>query len=99
MPKFTLHYFGLYARGEPIRMILDHAKADWEDHRIGFEEWPSLKPTMPGGQLPVLERDDGTKMTQSMALVRYLGGMYGLIPDDDLQAARVDELCEAYVDV
>jgi glutathione S-transferase len=49
MTKYTLHYFGVYARGEPIRMLLTHAKADWEDNQFSMEQWPGLKASMPDG--------------------------------------------------
>jgi len=41
MPK--LIYFGVYARAEPIRILLHHAKVEYEDKRISFEEWGALK--------------------------------------------------------
>jgi hypothetical protein len=47
MGKLT--YFGVYGRAEPIRILLAHAKVDYEDKRITFEEWGALKATMPAG--------------------------------------------------
>ena len=44
-----LNYFGLYARAEPIRMLLNKANVDFVDNRVTFEQWPALKPTMPAG--------------------------------------------------
>ena len=38
-----LSYFDIYARAEPMRMLLSHAKVEFEDHRISQEEWPSQK--------------------------------------------------------
>ena len=32
-----LIYFGVYGRGEKIRVLLAHAKVDFEDERLGFE--------------------------------------------------------------
>jgi hypothetical protein len=29
-----LYYFDIYARAEPIRVALTHAKVDWEDVRL-----------------------------------------------------------------
>lgn len=60
---FKLTYFKFYARGEAIRMLLTHAGAQWEDKLIDFSEWPALKPTVPGNQLPCLElMANGKKM-------------------------------------
>jgi len=55
--KGTLTYFGVYARAEPIRMLLNHARVDFEDRRISFEEWGALKSQMPAGQIPVWEEN------------------------------------------
>lgn len=35
LPK--LMYFGVYARAEPIRMLLNLAKVKYEDDRVSFE--------------------------------------------------------------
>jgi len=45
-------------RGEPIRMLLSHAKVKYEDKKISMEEWPSLKKSMPNSQMPALELYD-----------------------------------------
>ncbi len=50
-------YFDAYARGEGIRILLAHAKVNFEDNRIEFKDWPALKATMPGGQIPVWVED------------------------------------------
>ena len=49
MPEYKIHYFAFYARAEPLRIMLAHANADWEDNSFGFDQWPALKSTMPGG--------------------------------------------------
>ncbi|EEY55304.1 uncharacterized protein PITG_09238 [Phytophthora infestans T30-4] len=54
-------------------------------------------PTLPFGQVPVLEVDD-TVYAQSMAIVRYAAKIAGLYPTDALEALKVDvfscSLCE-----
>lgn len=52
-----LHYFDAYGRAEPIRMLLNHAKVEFEDHRFGREEWPQVKTelNLEFGQVPMLE--------------------------------------------
>ena len=51
----SLHYFGIYGRGEAFRTLLDHAKVKWEDKRLSPDAWPGMKPNPPynGGGLPV----------------------------------------------
>ena len=44
-PKLKLTYFGLRGRGEASRWLLAYAGAEYEDHRIAFEQWPELKPS------------------------------------------------------
>ena len=39
--KFKLTYFNGRGRGELSRLILAQAGIDYEDHRIGFDEWKS----------------------------------------------------------
>ena len=42
-------YFGIYNRGEPMRMLLNHACVSFKDTRVADYEWMKLKPTMPNG--------------------------------------------------
>ena len=98
MPEYKFYYFGLHARGEPIRMLLAHAGADWEDVRVTFEEWPQLKPSMPNGQVPCLEVN-GKKMGQSNSILRYIGMKLGYYPEDPMQAYESDMLSDAFADV
>ena len=44
MPKYVLHYFGIRARGEIIRLLLTVAGQEFEDHRFSLRgEWPGIK--------------------------------------------------------
>ena len=45
MGKLTLYYFNLRGRAELSRLILAQGGADYEDTRIEFKDWPSLKPS------------------------------------------------------
>ncbi|TNV75844.1 hypothetical protein FGO68_gene691 [Halteria grandinella] len=99
-----LHYFDLYGRGEPIRMLLNYAKVDFEDCRYKFEEWPKLKAE--GGfefaQMPVLEVKTGetTKQyCQTLSILRYLGRKYSLYPADIEDAWTVDSTLDAIIDI
>ena len=97
--SFKLYYFNLYARAEPIRMILAKAGAQWEEQRVEFSEWPALKATMPNGQLPALQVDNGPLMGESIAIARFVAQQHGFYPEDPLVAARSDEAADAYNDL
>ena len=88
MPEYKITYFGLYGRAEMSRMLLAHAKADWEDERLTQEEFGAKKAAgeYPNGQVPILYHN-GKQMNESVAILRYLGKKLGYYPADD------DELC------
>ena len=77
---YNLHYFGVYARAEPIRMLLTIAGVEFNDHRITMETWGALKHTFPNGQVPALVTPEGKTLNQSQAIVRFLGRKYGYYP-------------------
>ena len=56
---FKLYYFDIYGRAEAIRMLLTHAKVEFEDHRINGEQLGELKAEgkLEFGQIPMLEHD------------------------------------------
>ena len=63
------YYFDCYALGEDVRMILHHAKVEYEDIRFTYDsprqEFEDLKNTgiFEFGQVPMLELDDGTRLS------------------------------------
>ena len=59
---------------------------------------PSLKPSLPFGQLPVLEVD-GVTISQSMAIARYLANEFGLAGNSNLTKAQIDEVVDVVNDV
>jgi glutathione S-transferase len=79
-----LTYFDVEGRGEWIRLALLLSKTDFEDVRVEFSDWPALKPTFPGGMLPVMQIDNGPILTQSTAILRMVGKTYSdtLYPAD-----------------
>lgn len=69
----------------------------FEDHRFNNEQWPTIKPTTPFGSVPVLHVDDEV-LAQSDAILRYVGRLTGLYPEDPLDAFRVDVFIDAMND-
>ena len=80
-------------RGEVMRILLNGCHkndVEFTDTRISFPEWPTVKPTLPLGQVPVLSID-GSTVTQSSSLYRYCAKLVDLYPSDPFQALVVDE--------
>lgn len=99
MPDYKLTYFDIDGgRGEPIRIALHTAGIDFEDHRISFEEFGKTRHTMRFTCSPTMEID-GQQVTQSNALLRYVGKQADLYPEDALQALYCDEAMEAVEDL
>jgi prostaglandin-H2 D-isomerase / glutathione transferase len=78
-----LFYFDAPGRGEAIRLLLRHAKAEFEDVRFKGEEWPAFKESLKleYKQVPALEID-GKMYVQSLAILTLLGSKYGYYPTD-----------------
>jgi len=99
MPNFKLTYFDFDGgRGEPIRIAFHAAGIDFEDHRISFQEFMNTRSDMRFSCAPVLKIDSVT-VTQSNSMLRYIGTMAGLYPEDDLQALYCDEAMDAIEDL
>ena len=101
-----LHYFDIYGRAEPIRMLLNHAKVEFEDVRHQMQDWPKLKQEsdFEFAQLPVLYvTDESTgkvkQYNQTLSILRFLGKRYGYQPEDADEAWIVDSTMDATNDV
>ncbi|KAF8777974.1 Glutathione S-transferase Mu 3 like protein [Argiope bruennichi] len=95
MVKPILCYWDLRGRGEPLRFLLHYKKVDFEDKRYpanaeGFQEWQKDKFSL-GFDFPNLPYyiDGDIKLTQSIAIMRYLGMKHGLDGKTDEQKRRV----------
>jgi len=96
-PKLKLTYFGLRGRGEASRWLLAYAGAEYEDHRIAFEQWPELKPKTPCGGLPVLNVN-GTEVAQSVAVARYVAREFKLDGKNNVEKAQGDMIVDCITD-
>jgi len=97
MVNYKITYFGARGRAETARQILSYAGVPFEDNRIDFAQWGSLKQNMPFGQIPILEVD-GKMLAQSATINRYLARQFGLAGSNDWEAAKIDELNDGLVD-
>lgn len=98
-PQYKLSYFDVRALAEPIRLLFALQGVEYTDERIQRDNWPAIKDTKPWGNMPVLEEADGKVVSQSGAILRYLGKKYGLFGSTDFEAAKIDEMIEATTDL
>jgi glutathione S-transferase len=96
--QLKLTYFAGPGRAELSRLILSTGNVSFEDERLDRDAFLALKPSLPLGQVPVLEVD-GTTYSQSMAIARYAAKLTGLYPQDPLECLRVDMASESLIDV
>ncbi len=98
--SYKLHYFAGYGRADSIRMLLKHAKVDFEEVNYTFETIADAKAAgiLEFGQLPVLEHN-GKHYSQSNAILRALGKIHGYYPEEAYEAWRVDSTLELIGDL
>mmetsp|Transcript_34146 Transcript_34146/g.90229 ORF Transcript_34146/g.90229 Transcript_34146/m.90229 type:complete len:174 (-) Transcript_34146:286-807(-) len=92
MARYKLTYFDFPGVAEKIRIAFRLGGIDFEDDRIDFARWPEFKARTPYGLLPLLSVDGNAPMTQSSAILRYIGRLTKLYPDDPEKALAVDEI-------
>ena len=95
-----VHYFPSYGRAEAIRMLLAHAKVEFENVDYTRESFAEAKAAgnFEFGQLPVLEME-GKLYAQSTAIVRALGIYNGYYPTDAYDAYRADSIIDSLQDL
>ena len=98
MSTYKLYYFNACGRAEISRLIFAAAGQKFEDIRYEHNEWPSHKAEMPLGQMPVLEHN-GTKLSQSITIARFLAKRFQLAGKDDFDQAKADVVVDTISDV
>ena len=85
-----LHAFE-YAHGKasPLKFMLYHAGKQYNLKEHGITGWVSYK-KIKYGELPVIERSDGTYMKDCLAISRYLASHLKFMPEDDFENYRCD---------
>jgi len=98
--QYKFYYFPVRGRGEFIRYIFAYANVPYEEILITREEWiAEKKKEAPMAVLPVLELENGVKLSQSLAIGRYLAAKFGLTSKDDLENAWGDQIVGAIEDI
>merc|ERR1711976_99840 len=98
MVKITLTYFNGRGFAEPSRWVLKHVGAEFEDVRHTKETWPEVKPKSLTGKRPQLEYGDFT-MSESTAIVRFLGKEFGLAGKTNQDQAKADMAVDVMKDL
>jgi glutathione S-transferase len=92
-PRYTLYYFDIRGRAEPIRLLLHHAGIAFEDRGLAGDVWRAEhKAGSPLGQMPFLvENDTGRRIPQNLAILRHLARRHELAgrTADEMLAADV----------
>lgn len=106
--QLILGYWAIRGLAQPIRLILHYTKTSFIDKRYttgeapdyNREEWFNEKPTL-GLDFPNLPYliDNDIKMTQSKAILYYLGEKLNLLGSNLHEEAHVRMLCEQVYDV
>lgn len=97
--SYRLTYFDFDGgRGEPLRIAMAAADIPFEDHRISFEEFVAERSAWPFRCVPVLTLDE-KPITQTNALLRFIGKKAALYPADELQALYCDETMGVVEDI
>jgi len=98
MPSYKIIYFNGKGRAELSRLILTAAGEKFEDSRIDFGTWGTLKPNTPWGGVPILEVD-GKQLAQSNTMARYLARKFKLNGSGDWEEALNDSALDATEDI
>ncbi|XP_066921031.1 S-crystallin SL11-like [Clytia hemisphaerica] len=101
MAKYTLNYFQLPGRVEPIRLMFHAAGVEFTDNRLSVEEWASSKSDasrFPLHRMPTLEVG-GKIYCQSMAIVRFVARELGFYGNNATDQLMIDQLCETVLEM
>lgn len=88
-----LKYMALRGLGDLPTMLLEVAQLPYRASFLNRPEFAALKPQLPNGRLPVLEIN-GSLISQSATIVRYLADRAGLAGHTRLDQLKVDSLYE-----
>jgi glutathione S-transferase len=94
-PKLV--YFAVRGRSQSLRYLVRDLDIPLEEEHVDFSKWPSVKPTTPFGQLPVLH-DGELQIAQSNAILRYFARKHGLYGKNDVEAVTIDMLNDTQED-
>jgi len=65
----------------------------YEDYRFERDQWPSIKPTTPLGNVPLLKVTEGSNtyiIAQSVTIGRFLARKFKMLGKTDIEQAEVE---------
>jgi glutathione S-transferase len=78
-----------------VRYTADHLGRAYDWVQVSALDGETRRPEFlainPMGQIPAILLDDGRRLAQSNAIIRYLAAGSAMLPDDAFSAAKVDE--------
>ena len=91
----SLSYFDIGGRAEAIRALLGHARFQYTDDRLTFEQFGAKKGSgeLPLGSAPIWV-EDGFTVCQSSAILRMFGIRLGYYTDDPMTAWNIDSMVD-----
>lgn len=81
---YRIDYFEVHGRTESLICMLNHAGVSYEKCGIPMAEWPAKKASFPNGVIPLVTCKDGTKMHESLAILKFFGMKYGYYSTDPM---------------
>ena len=81
-------------------MVLDYGNVQYENSLVDFQSFRAMKPSLKYGQIPQFTLDNGQKLVQTSAIMRYIGktfrGKSGefLYPADAELMYKIDQILE-----
>jgi glutathione S-transferase len=94
----AMKIFGDFGSGNclKVKYTADYLRLpySWHDLDIlkGETHTPQFLAKFPLGRIPAVEFDDGRRLAESNAIIRYLARGSALLPEDDFVQAKIDEL-------
>ena len=73
-----------------IRLIFISQNEKFDEENVTFEQWPSKKPSLKYGQVPVLTLENGAQINESMAIAKYLARKANLYGKNDWEIYLID---------
>uniref|UniRef100_A0A914QZI8 glutathione transferase n=1 Tax=Panagrolaimus davidi TaxID=227884 RepID=A0A914QZI8_9BILA len=96
MSNLKLSYLNFRFLAEPARLILHYSGVNFEDERLNFNTWDSVKQTSPFKTLPILTINGNQQIGQSMTINRYLAKKYKLNGKTEMEDIHINCIAEYF---